>query len=230
MKVLVVDDDRRVSELLQAGLAAENYIVDIAQEADEAQKALQKQEYDLIVLDLNLPGKDGLNVLKEIRSTDRKTPILILTGRSGVEDRIQCLDAGADDCLIKPFSLGELSARIRALRRRVPAPNEEVLLRYENVELDRVNRRVTLDSRAIDLTSREFVLLEYLMRHAGSHLTRSTILKAVWQLDFDPGTNVVEVYIAMLRKKLDEGQARKLIHTVRGLGYMFGEAPARHLQ
>src|SRR5256885_520719 len=216
MRILVVDDDPQVSELVQQGLSAENYEVDTAQDAEEAQSAIQRVEYDLIVLDLNLPGKDGVKILKEIRTTDRKTPVLILTGRSAVETRIECLDAGADDCLIKPFSFAELSARIRALRRRAPGINEQLVLKHDNIELDRVNRRATRNGKSIDLTSREFVLLEYLMRHAGQNLTRAAILKEVWQLDFDPGTNVVEVYIAMLRKKLDEGHSSKLIRTVRG--------------
>ena len=224
MRILVVDDDPQVSELVQQGLSAENYEVDTAQDAEEAQSAIQRVEYDLIVLDLNLPGKDGVKILKEIRTTDRKTPVLILTGRSAVETRIECLDAGADDCLIKPFSFAELSARIRALRRRAPGINEQLVLKHDNIELDRVNRRATRNGKSIDLTSREFVLLEYLMRHAGQNLTRAAILKEVWQLDFDPGTNVVEVYIAMLRKKLDEGHSSKLIRTVRGLGYKFGDA------
>ncbi len=222
MNILIVDDDPEISQLVQQGLAAENYKVDIAHDAEAAQAALKKIEYDLILLDLNLPGKDGIGILRDIRSTDRKTPILVLTGRSAVESRIECLDLGADDCLIKPFSFGELSARIRALRRRAPQDSEAVL-RYRNLELDRMNRKVTREGRVIDLTSREFVLLEYFMRNVGQSLTRSTILKQVWQLDFDPGTNVVEVYIAMLRKKLDEGHSPKLIHTVRGLGYQFGE-------
>ena len=222
MKILIVDDDPEISKLIQQGLTAEHYDVDIANDAEEAQAALKKTEYELILLDLNLPGKDGIGMLKEVRATDRKTPVLVVTGRSAVESRIECLDAGADDCLVKPFSFGELSARIRALRRRAPQDTETVL-RYGNVELNRMERKVVREGKVIDLTSREFVLLEYFMRHAGQSLTRSTILKQVWQLDFDPGTNVVEVYIAMLRKKLDEGQSCKLIRTLRGLGYQFGE-------
>ncbi len=222
MKILIVDDDPEISKLIQQGLTAENYDVDIAKDAEEAQAALKKTEYELILLDLNLPGKDGIGMLKEVRATDRKTPVLVVTGRSAVESRIECLDAGADDCLVKPFSFGELSARVRALRRRAPQDTETVL-RYGNVELNRMERKVVREGKVIDLTSREFVLLEYFMRHAGQSLTRSTILKQVWQLDFDPGTNVVEVYIAMLRKKLDEGQSCKLIRTLRGLGYQFGE-------
>ncbi|HEX6466119.1 MAG TPA: response regulator transcription factor [Terriglobales bacterium] len=222
MKILIVDDDPEISKLIQQGLTAEHYEVDIANDAEEAQAALKKTEYELILLDLNLPGKDGIGMLKEVRATDRKTPVLVVTGRSAVESRIECLDAGADDCLVKPFSFGELSARIRALRRRAPQDTETVL-RYGNVELNRMERKVVREGKVIDLTSREFVLLEYFMRHAGQSLTRSTILKQVWQLDFDPGTNVVEVYIAMLRKKLDEGQSCKLIRTLRGLGYQFGE-------
>jgi len=169
-------------------------------------------------LDLNLPKLDGMGVLRGVRPKRPSLPVLVLTGRSRLEDRIHALDSGADDCLVKPFSYSELSARVRALLRRRPVA-ATTLLRIADLELDRVERTVKRAGKRIELTSKEFGLLEYLLRNAGHRITRNMIVEHVWNLSFDTGTNVVDVYINYLRKKVDEGFNPKLIHTVRGVGY-----------
>jgi two-component system copper resistance phosphate regulon response regulator CusR len=176
-------------------------------------------------LDLNLPGIDGLAILKSLRQRKPSLPVMILTARSRVEDRVQCLDMGADDYLVKPFSFLELSARARALLRRSHLPSESVLA-VRDLRLDRVERRVERSGRRIDLTTKEFALLEYLMRNAGRRLTRAMIIEHVWNLTFDSTTNVVDVYINYLRRKVDDGFSPALIHTVRGVGYELSPAGA----
>jgi DNA-binding response OmpR family regulator len=175
-------------------------------------------DYDLVVLDLNLPRLDGVSILRYLRTRKPTMPIMVLTGRTRVEDRVQCLDLGADDYLGKPFSFSELSARIRALLRRCHLPAESVLT-VEDLKLDRVERRVERAGRRIDLTGKEFALLEYLMRNAGRRITRAMIIEHVWNLSFDTCTNVVDVYVNYLRRKVDDGHGTRLIHTVRGVGY-----------
>jgi DNA-binding response OmpR family regulator len=175
-------------------------------------------DYDLIVLDLTLPRLDGITILKQVRSRKPNVAVLILTARGRVEDRVLCLDAGADDYMVKPFSFSELAARIRALLRRNRLSLESVLT-VEDLKLDRVERRVTRGSRTIELTSKEFALLEYLMRNAGRRVTRAMIIEHVWNLSFDSTTNLVDVYVAYLRRKVDDDAPRKLIHTIRGVGY-----------
>ena len=175
-------------------------------------------DYDLAVLDLNLPAVDGLTVLKNVRQRKPKLPVIILTARSRVEDRVQCLDSGADDYLVKPFSFLELSARARALLRRSHLPSESVLTVLD-LSLDRVERKVQRGGRPIELTVKEFALLEYLMRNAGRRLTRAMIIEHVWNLTFDSATNIVDVYINYLRRKVDDGFPAPLIQTVRGVGY-----------
>jgi DNA-binding response OmpR family regulator len=170
------------------------------------------------VLDLTLPRLDGITILKQVRSRKPNVAVLILTARGRVEDRVLCLDAGADDYMVKPFSFSELAARIRALLRRNRLPLESVLT-VEDLKLDRVERRVTRGSRTIELTSKEFALLEYLMRNAGRRVTRAMIIEHVWNLSFDSTTNLVDVYVAYLRRKVDDDAPRKLIHTIRGVGY-----------
>ena len=181
-------------------------------------------DYDLVVLDLNLPGIDGLSVLKSLRQRKANLPAMILTARSRIEDRVQCLDSGADDYLVKPFSYLELSARARALLR---LPSKSVLT-VRDLCLDRVERKVKRAGRHIELTTKEFALLEYLMRNAGRRLTRAMIIEHVWNLTFDSTTNVVDVYINYLWRKVDDGFSPSLIHTVRGVGYQMGPegAPA----
>jgi two-component system, OmpR family, copper resistance phosphate regulon response regulator CusR len=218
MRILVVEDDAAVASFLSKGLEAEHYAVDVAPDGDEGCWMASENDYDLVILDLNLPKKDGIAVLHATRPKKPSLPVLVLTARSRIEDRVQALDSGADDCLIKPFSYTELSARVRALMRRRPL-TADTLLKIADLELDRVERTVKRAGKRIELTSKEFGLLEYLLRNAGHRITRSMIIEHVWNLSFDTGTNVVDVYINYLRKKIDDGFTPKLIHTVRGVGY-----------
>ena len=218
MRILVVEDDTALASFLKKGLEAEHYAVDVAPDGEEARCAVSESDYDLIMLDLNLPKLDGLEVLRALRRKQRSLPVLVVTGRSRIEDRVLALDGGADDCLIKPFSFSELSARVRALLRRRPVVNG-LLLKVADLELNRVERTVQRSGKRIELTSKEFGLLEYLLRNAGHRVTRNMIVEHVWNLSFDTGTNVVDVYINYLRKKVDEGFTPRLIHTVRGVGY-----------
>jgi DNA-binding response OmpR family regulator len=218
MRILVVEDDGALSSFLRKGLEAEHHAVDVAQDGEQGRSMAMGIEYDLVVLDLNLPGLDGVSVLKSLRHGKLNLPILILTARSRVEDRVLCLDTGADDYLMKPFSFLEFSARVRALLRRSHLPSESVLT-VRDLNMDRVQRRVERGGRAIELTTKEFALLEYMMRNAGRRLTRAMIIEHVWNLTFDTTTNVVDVYINYLRRKVDDGFQTTLIHTVRGVGY-----------
>jgi DNA-binding response OmpR family regulator len=214
----VVEDDAPLASFLKKGLEAEHYAVDVAPDGEEARWLACECEYDVMVLDLNLPKMDGLSVLRLIRPKRAALAVLVLTARSRIEDRVAALDAGADDCLIKPFSFTELSARVRALLRRRPIA-ATTQLKIADLELDRVERTVQRAGKRIDLTSKEFGLLEYLLRNAGHRITRNMIVEHVWNLSFDTGTNIVDVYINYLRKKVDEGFSPRLIHTVRGVGY-----------
>jgi len=218
MRILIVEDDAPLSNFLRKGLEAEGHAVDTAANGEQGRAMALAIDYDLVVLDLNLPGVDGMSVLHGLRQQKTKVPVLILTARGRVEDRVQCLDAGADDYLVKPFSFVELSARARALLRRSHLPSESVLT-VRDLSLDRVERRVERGGRRIELTTKEFALLEYLMRNAGRRLTRAMIIEHVWNLTFDSTTNVVDVYINYLRRKVDDGYPTHLIRTVRGVGY-----------
>jgi DNA-binding response OmpR family regulator len=218
MRILIVEDDTALAGFVRKGLEAEHYAVDVSSDGEQARALATELDYDLIVLDLTLPRLDGITILKQVRSRKPNVAVLILTARGRVEDRVVCLDAGADDYMVKPFSFSELAARIRALLRRNRLPLESVLT-VEDLKLDRVERRVTRGSRTIDLTSKEFALLEYLMRNAGRRVTRAMIIEHVWNLSFDSTTNLVDVYVAYLRRKVDDDAPRKLIHTIRGVGY-----------
>ncbi len=221
MRILVAEDDRPVASFLKKGLEAEHYAVDTAFDGQEALYLAEEYDYDLLVLDLILPKMDGLQVLRQLRTLKQPLPVLVLTGRSRVEDRVEGLDLGADDYLVKPFAFRELSARVRALMRRSKQP-PELNLRVEDLEMNRVDRAVLRGERRIELTPKEFTLLEYLMRNAGRTVSRAMIIEHVWNFSFDTMTNVVDVYINYLRKKIDGGADRKLIHTVRGVGYRIG--------
>jgi len=218
MRILVVEDDAALSSYLRKGLESEHYAVDVALDGEQGELMACELDYDLLILDLNLPKLDGIALLRAVRPSRPQLPVLVLTARARVEDRVQALDSGADDCLIKPFSYSELTARLRALLRRGRRQVEPVL-QVADLKLDRVERKVQRNGRNIDLTSREFALLEYLMRNAGRRITRSMIIEHVWNINFDTCTNVVDVYINYLRKKVDSGTGCRLIHTVRGVGY-----------
>ena len=218
MRILIAEDDAALASFLKQGLQAEHYVVDVSSDGEQAQNLALEFDYDLVILDLSLPRLDGLSILRHIRTRKTAVPILILTGRTRVEDRVLCLDSGADDYLPKPFSFSELSARVRALLRRSHVP-AELVLAVEDLKLDRVERRVERAGQRIELTSKEFGLLEYLMRNAGRRITRAMIIEHVWNLSFDTCTNIVDVYINYLRRKVDNGFSKPLIHTVRGVGY-----------
>jgi len=218
MRILIVEDDSALSSFICKGLEAEHHVVDVACEGNQGRSMAVEFDYDLIVLDLNLPEMDGLAVLKNLRQRKANVPVIILSARSRVEERVQCFDSGADDCLVKPFSFLELAARARALLRRSHLPSESVLT-VRDLSLNRVERRVERGGQQIELTTKEFALLEYLMRNAGRRLTRAMIIEHVWNLTFDTTTNVVDVYINYLRRNVDDGFSPSLIHTVRGVGY-----------
>jgi DNA-binding response OmpR family regulator len=225
MRILIVEDDAALASFIRKGLEAEYHAVDVAADGNQGRALAIEVDYDLLVLDLNLPGIDGVAVLKSVRQKKMNLPVLVLTARSRVEDRVQCLDSGADDYLVKPFSYLELSARARALLRRSHLPSESRLT-VRDLCLDRVERRVERAGKQIELTTKEFALLEYLMRNAGRRLTRAMIIEHVWNLTFDSTTNVVDVYINYLRRKVDDGFSPSLIQTVRGVGYQISPGGA----
>jgi two-component system, OmpR family, copper resistance phosphate regulon response regulator CusR len=224
MRILIAEDDEALAKFVRQGLEGEHYTVDIVVDGEQARSAATETDYDIVILDLNLPKLDGVSVLRHLRLKKPSLPVLILTQRTRVEDKVQCLDTGADDYLAKPFSFSELSARIRALVRRSHLPSESVLI-VADLKLDRIEHLVERAGRRVELTTKEFALLEYLMRNAGRRVTRSMIIEHVWNLTFDTTTNVVDVYINYLRRKIDDGQAQKLIHTVRGVGYELSAPP-----
>jgi DNA-binding response OmpR family regulator len=222
MRILLAEDDVSLGNFVRKGLEAEQHQVYLSHAGDEVDFQLSTQEYDLLILDLNLPRVDGVQILRRMRNASNNTPVLVLTARSKVEDRVALLDLGADDYLVKPFSFSELSARVRALLRRRAKPIEDTL-RIADLELNRVDRRVTRGGKEIELSPKEYALLEYLMANAGRKVTRTMILERVWQHSFDTGTNVVDVYINYLRKKVDGNLEPKLIRTVRGVGYILSD-------
>ena len=222
LRILVVEYEPRLNELIAKKLRSENYSVDSCFRGDEAPDYLLCAEYDALVFDIMLPGKSGLEVLKELRSKDNKTPVLLLTARDSIQDRVAGLDMGADDYLIKPFAFDELLARLRALlRRNCQAVSNIHVVADLTVDCDA--RTVTRAGGVIDLSGKEFALLEYLIRNRNIVLTREKISNHIWNYDYAGGSNVVDVYIRNLRKKLDDGYTPKLIHTVRGTGYVLRE-------
>ena len=220
MRVLLVEDNDELVSLLVKGLARSGFSADAVANAGDAAHSLAAMRYAAIVLDLGLPDEDGLSLLRSIRGRGDSTPVLVLTARDGVSDRVNGLRAGADDYLVKPFDVDELVARVRALLRRSTLRDEELLLRVGTLHLDTVSRDVSRDGTVISLTQKEYALLEYLMRHAGRAVTREQIAEHVWKTEFDPSTNIVDVYINYLRKKIDGTDGPQLLHTVRGTGYM----------
>lgn len=218
MRILVVEDDVAISKFIQQGLTEAGYTIDASADGGEGLSLASASDYDVIVLDVLLPGLDGLTVLKELRQRDVHTPVLLLTALDTVQDRVLGLDAGADDYLIKPFDFTELLARLRALLRRPPL-HSDVLLKVGNLEMDTVQRSVKRGDRLIELSPREYSLLEYLMRHEGHALSRTQIAQHVWSFDFCGDFKVIDVYIGYLRRKIDQGESASLIRTVRGVGY-----------
>ncbi|MBI5529097.1 MAG: response regulator transcription factor [Deltaproteobacteria bacterium] len=218
MRILVVEDESKVASFIKKGLTEESYSVDVASTGPDGEYLAQINSYELLVLDLMLPGKDGIEVCLSLRAGGFKAPILMLTAKSALQDKITGLDSGADDYLVKPFAFEEMLARIRALLRRGHVEGTAPL-RVDDLLLDRVTRRGRRGGREIPLTSREYALLEYFMRHVGQVLTRAMIAENVWGLDFDSESNVIEVTLSHLRNKVDRG-ARPLIHTLRGFGYV----------
>jgi two-component system, OmpR family, response regulator len=219
MKILVIEDDAETADYVVNGLREERHLVAATPTGGEALTTAMEEDLDLLIVDRMIPGLDGLRLVRALRAAERDTPILFLTALGGVEDRVSGLNAGADDYLVKPFASSELSARVAALGRRPRSTPEPASLRVYDLELDLLSRTVRRGYEAIDLQPREYRLLAYLMRHAGQVVTRTMLLENVWDLHFDPRTNVVETHVSRLRTKVDKGFGPELIHTVRGAGY-----------
>jgi len=219
MRILVVEDEEKVASFIRKGLTEERYAVDAANDGEEGLLFAQMNPYDLIILDLMLPKMDGFKVLEALRADSIATPVLVLTARDNINDKVRGLDLGADDYLTKPFAFAELLARVRALLRR-GNPEKSPILKIADLTLDPASRRVERAGQVIDLTAKEYALMEYFMRHQGRVLTRTMIAEHVWDQNFDSYTNVIDVYVNYLRKKIDQGFDEKLIHTVRGAGYV----------
>jgi DNA-binding response OmpR family regulator len=222
MRILVVEDERKTAAFVRKGLAAEGFAVDVVHDGETALSVAGTAPFDAIVLDIMLPGRDGLSVLRQLRERRNPTPVLLLSARGEINERVEGLNAGADDYLPKPFALAELIARLRALGRRGSDATPTVL-RVADLALDTITREARRGGRAIQLTAREYRLLEFLMHAPGRICGRMLLLEKVWDYGFDPGTNLVDVYIMRLREKIDEGQDCKLLHTVRGAGYTLKE-------
>ncbi|SPJ15288.1 DNA-binding response regulator in two-component regulatory system with CusS [Syntrophobacter sp. SbD2] len=222
MRLLVVEDEKKVSGFIKKGLQEEGYAVDVAFDGKTGLQMAMDRVHDLIVLDIHLPGMDGLSLLHQLRTAKVSTPVLLLTVRANIEDKVLGLDAGADDYLTKPFAFQELVARIRALLRR-QTEAELPVLRFADLTLDPARRVVLRGARKIDLTAKEYALLDYFIRNPGRVLTRTMIVDHVWDYNFDSMTNIIDVYVNYLRRKIDSDREHKLIHTVRGVGYVLKE-------
>lgn len=224
MRILVVEDEKRIADFLSRGLESAGYAVDVANDGSKAIDMVHTADYDLVILDLGLPDMDGLAVLQKIRNRKVTPPVLILSARHAVDDRVKGLEGGADDYLVKPFAFVELLARVRVLLRRgQPTPER---LQVGELTLDCIRRKVTRGGENIELAPKEFSILEYLMRNRGRPLSRTMIVEHVWDMDYDGLTNIVDVYIRHLRSKIDDKWPQKMIQTVRGIGYML-EAPEK---
>jgi two-component system copper resistance phosphate regulon response regulator CusR len=213
-RILIVEDEKRIASFVEKGLKANGFVTAVADRGGEGLSMARTGGFDLVILDLGLPDRDGMEVLNELREHDSRLPVIILTARHGVSDTVRGLDSGADDYVTKPFRFEELLARVRVRLREERAP-ESTILEMENASLDLRTRRVTVDDRSLELTAREFALAEMFFRHPGQVLSREQLLSQVWGYDYDPGSNVVDVYVGYLRRKLGEGR----ISTVRGMGY-----------
>lgn len=224
MRVLVVEDEKKTASFIRKALQAESFAVDVSRDGAEALLLAATAPFDAIVLDIMLPGCDGLSVLRQLRERNNRTPVLLLSARGQVNERVEGLNAGADDYLPKPFALAELIARVRSLGRRGGEPKSAVL-RVADLTLDTLTRQAQRGGTTFDLTTREYRLLEFLMRTTGRICGRMVILEKVWDYDFDPGTNLVDVYVKRLREKIDANFEPKLLHTVRGTGYVLKDRP-----
>jgi two-component system OmpR family response regulator len=223
MKLLVVEDDRETGAYLKRALMEAGHTVDLAATGRDGLLLAAGEPYDVVILDRMLPGIDGLAILRTIRVSKVKTPVLLLTAMGGIDDRVEGLEAGADDYLVKPFAFAELLARVNALARRPPPQHVQTVLRVADLEMNLLSRQVTRAAERIDLQPREFQLLEYLMRNTGRVVTRTMMLESVWDFHFDPKTNIVETHMSRLRTKIQRGASAELIHTVRGAGYCLRE-------
>jgi len=219
MKILLVEDDARVASFIKRGLVEEHYAVDMAADGEKALFMTEAGEYDLVILDIMLPKKSGMDVLRALRDKKKMVPVLLLTAKDKSADKVAGLDAGADDYLVKPFEFEELLARVRALLRR-PSGMAPAVLRVSDLELDTARHKAKRGDKDLILTSREYAILEYLMRHTGQIVTRSMLAEHVWEHDFDTFSNVIDVHIARLRRKIDDDFSLKLLKTVRGSGYL----------
>jgi len=224
MRILVVEDNKKTAVFISKALKSEGFAVNALANGDDALAAITSTPFDVVVLDVMLPGRDGLSVLRQLRARGNRTPVLLLSARGEVNERVEGLNAGADDYLAKPFALEELIARVRTLLRRGDEAKSAVL-RVADLTLDTTTRTAQRGARTIELTTREYRLLEALMRSAGRACGRMTIIEKVWDYDFDPGSNIIDVYVRRLRGKIDEGFEPKLLHSVRGVGYVMKEPP-----
>jgi two-component system, OmpR family, response regulator len=224
MRILVVEDEKKTASFIRKALRAEGFAVDVCHDGEDALHLAATTPYDAVVLDIMLPGRDGLSVLRKLRERRSAVPVLLLSARGEVNERVEGLDAGADDYLPKPFALAELVARVRAMGRRGSESRASVL-QVADLTLDTVTRVARRADTVIELTTREYRLLEFLMRSPGRVCGRMTILEKVWDYDFDPGTNLVDVYVRRLREKIDADSPTRLIHTVRGVGYVLRQTP-----
>lgn len=223
MRILIVEDEKKTADYLKKGLTEHGFTVDVASEGEDGLHLARSEAFDLIVLDVMLPGLSGWSIIKELRSEGIETPIIFLSARDAVHDRVHGLELGADDYLVKPFAFSELLARIRIILRRHPLQQPE-LMRIGNLELDMNRHRARRDGSSLDLTAKEFQLLSLLLRRKGEVMTRTAISEQVWGINFDSDTNIVDVAIRRLRKKVDDPFPQKLIHTIRGVGYVLDES------
>ncbi|MBF0504991.1 MAG: response regulator transcription factor [Candidatus Omnitrophica bacterium] len=219
MRILVIEDEIKIAQFIKRGLKEEGYAVDVAADGEEGDFFLSTNDYDLIILDLMLPKIDGLTLCRQLREAGRQIPIIMLTAKDTVKDKVRGLDSGADDYIAKPFAFEELLARIRVLLRKKDSQTVTTQLKVDELVMDLLTQKVKRGEREIELTVKEYALLEYLMRNAGNIVTRTMISEHVWDINFDTMTNVIDVYINYLRNKIDSGAERKMIHTVRGKGY-----------
>ena len=229
MRILILEDENKVSKFIRRGLIAESYAVDTAADGHSGLELALSYQYDLIILDLMLPGIDGMEVLKRLRKVNTTVPVLVLSAREGTQDKVSSFEAGTDDYLTKPFAFAELVVRVKALLRRGPI-NRASTIQLADLELDRLSQQVRRASRRIQLTAKEYSLLEYLMSNAGKVLSRNMIIEHVWDQSFDGVDNIVDVYVRHLRSKVDDDYRPKLIHTVRGVGYTIHDEGADELR